>query len=137
VLPGLTAHGLRHGHQTWPEEAEVSDLLRPERMGHEVPGIRGVYGHVSPAMRADLKAALQERWEDGLGERERLPTRSVVPVLDTLLAAERTVAGKIGSRLLPESDTNPQTRGDEDLLQGADVQECVGDTGIEPVTSSV
>ena len=45
------------------EEAGISDLLRSERMGHEVPGMRGVYGHVSPAMRADLKAMLQERWD--------------------------------------------------------------------------
>jgi hypothetical protein len=63
LLPGLTPHGLRHGHQTWMEEAGISDLLRSERMGHEVPGMRGIYGHVSPAMRADLKAMLQERWE--------------------------------------------------------------------------
>jgi hypothetical protein len=69
VRPGLTPHGLRHGHQTWMEEAAISDLLRSERMGHEVPGMRGVYGHVSPAMRADLKAALQERWESSLRER--------------------------------------------------------------------
>jgi hypothetical protein len=54
---------LRRGHQTWMEEAGVSDLLRSERMGHEVPGMRGAYGHVSPAMRADPKAMLQERWE--------------------------------------------------------------------------
>ena len=43
------------------EEAGVSGLLRAERMGHEVPGMRGVYGHVTQAMRADLKVALQER----------------------------------------------------------------------------
>ena len=32
-------------------------------MGHELPGMHGVYGHVSPAMRANLKAALPGRWE--------------------------------------------------------------------------
>jgi hypothetical protein len=101
VLPALTPHGLRHGHQTWLEEAGVSDLLRSERMGHEVPGMRGVYTHVSPAMRADLKAVLQERWEDALRERKRLSLRSVVPVLDGLLAAERDGPAKIGSRLAP------------------------------------
>jgi hypothetical protein len=61
------------------EEAGISDLLRSERMGHEVPGMRGVYGHVSPSMRADLKAMLQERWEASLRERTQLPQRSVVP----------------------------------------------------------
>jgi ferredoxin len=89
VRSGLTPHGLRHGHQTWMEEAGISDLLRSERMGHEVPGMRGVYGHVSPAMRADLKAVLQERWEASLCERAQLPPRSIVPVLDALLTAQR------------------------------------------------
>ena len=77
------------GHQTWIEEAGVSDLLRSERMGHEVPGVRGVYGHVSPAMRSDLKAMLQERWETSLRERARLSALSIVPALDALLAVQR------------------------------------------------
>jgi hypothetical protein len=75
---------LRHGHQTWMEEMGVSDLLRSERTGHEVPGMRGVYGHVSPAMRAGLKAGLQERREASLRERAQLSLRSVVPTLDAL-----------------------------------------------------
>ena len=87
ILARLTPHGLRHGHQTWMEEAGISDLLRFERMGHEVPGMRGVYGHVSPAMRADLKAMLQDRWETSLRERARFSARSIVPALDPLLGA--------------------------------------------------
>jgi hypothetical protein len=71
------------------EEAGVSDLLRSERMGHEVPGMRGVYAHVSPAMRAHLKATLQRCWEDSLRDRTRLSRRSIVPVLDGLLAEHR------------------------------------------------
>ena len=86
VLPGLTPHGLRHGHQTWMDEAGIPDVLKSERMGHEVPGMRGVYSHVSPSMRADLTAALQERWESAIRERARLSPRSIVPVLDALLA---------------------------------------------------
>ena len=101
LRPGLTPQGLRHGHQTWMEEAGVSDLLRSERMGHEVPGMRGVYGHVSPAMRADLRAALQERWQASLRERARLSARSIVPVLDALLAAQREPPTKIGSHSAP------------------------------------
>jgi len=61
VLRGLTPHGLRHGLQTWMDEDGIPEVLKTERMGHEMPGMHGVYGHVSPAMRADLKAALQER----------------------------------------------------------------------------
>jgi hypothetical protein len=41
VLTGLTPHGLRHGHQTWMDEDRIADVLKSERMGHEVPGMRG------------------------------------------------------------------------------------------------
>jgi integrase len=61
VLTGLTPHGLRHGHQTWMDEGRIADVLKSERMGHEVPGMRGVYSHVSTVMRAELTTALQER----------------------------------------------------------------------------
>jgi hypothetical protein len=110
VLPGLTPHGLRHGHQTWMEEAGISDLLRSERMGHEVPGMRGVYGHVTPAMRVDLTTMLQDRWKASLRERERLSSRSIVPVLDALLAAHREPSAKIGSHSAPKIGHQRATR---------------------------
>lgn len=53
------------------DEDRIPEVLKTERMGHEMPGMHGVYGHVSAAMRADLKAALQERWEGSLRERSR------------------------------------------------------------------
>jgi hypothetical protein len=92
------------------EEAGTGDLLRSERMGHEVPGMRGVYGHVSPAMRAELTAKLQERWEASLGQRTRLSQRSVVPALDALLAAHREPATKIRSHLAPRNGHSPRRR---------------------------
>jgi hypothetical protein len=70
-------------------------------MGHEVPGIRGVYSHVSDAMRAELTMALQERWAASLRERARLAPHSVVPVLDTLLAARPPLSAKIRSQIAP------------------------------------
>src|SRR6201996_1410969 len=75
--------------------------LKTERIGHEMPGLHGVYGHMSAAMRADLCTALQERWEAPLGERARLNPRSIIPVLDRLLAAQRAAGTKIGSHLAP------------------------------------
>jgi hypothetical protein len=112
VLPALMPHDLRHGHQTWMEEAGTSDLLRSERIGHEVPGMRGVYGHVSPAMRAELKAMLEEPWESSLNDRIRPSPRSMIPALDVLLAAQREPATKIGSQNrtppLPESEQTDQ-----------------------------
>ena len=57
-----------------------------ERMGHEVPGIRGVYSHVS----TDLVAALQERWQAALRARVQIAPRSSVRLLNELLTAAVT-----------------------------------------------
>src|SRR6266536_441321 len=102
VLPSLTPHGLRHGHQTWMDEDRIADVLKSERMGHEVPGMRGVYSHVSDAMRAELKSALQERWTASLRERARLAPGSIVPVLDALLTEQGGSLNKIGSQIAPK-----------------------------------
>jgi hypothetical protein len=85
------------------DEDGMPEVLKAERMGHEMPGVRGVYSHVSPAMRADVQAALQERWERSLQERASLSPRSLVPVLDTLLTAQTASTHKIGSRLAPKN----------------------------------
>lgn len=69
------------------DEVGIPEVLKTERMGHEMPGMHGVYGHVSPGMRANLKAALQDRWETSLRERVQLNPRSAVPVFDALLRA--------------------------------------------------
>jgi hypothetical protein len=102
VLRGVTPHGLRHGLQTWMDEDRIPEVLKTERMGHEMPGMHGVYGHVSPAMRTDLKAALQARWEDSLRDRVQLCPHSIVPTLDALLAAHRQASAKIRSQLAPK-----------------------------------
>jgi hypothetical protein len=68
------------------DEDQIPDVLKSERLGHEAPGMRGVYGHVSPAMRAEVKDALQSRWEESLRQRAQLATGSAVPLLDRLPA---------------------------------------------------
>jgi hypothetical protein len=102
LRPGLTPHGLRHGHETWLDDLGVRYVLQSERMGHEVPGMRGVYSHITPGMREDLLAGLQELWEASLRERARISGRSPVPALDALLAGFREPANKIGSRSAPK-----------------------------------
>jgi hypothetical protein len=82
---GQTPHGLRHGHQTWLDDLGVRYVLQSERMGHEVPGMRGVYSHITPRMRAELRDGLQELWEASLHERAQLAERSAVAVLDRIL----------------------------------------------------
>jgi hypothetical protein len=86
LRPGLTPHGLRHGHETWLDDLGVRYVLQSERMGHEVPGMRGVYSHITPGMRQDLRVGLQQLWKISLAERIGLAEHSAVPVLDRLLS---------------------------------------------------
>ena len=65
LAPGqadLTPHGLRPSHKTWMTEDGLPEILAEQRLGHEVPGMRGLYAHASDRMRDDLKDALQARW---------------------------------------------------------------------------
>jgi hypothetical protein len=57
----MTAHG-------------YADLLR-----HEVPGMRGLYTHVSDRMRETLVEALQARWKDSLRARAAIRPHSPSP----------------------------------------------------------
>ncbi|MFE9107862.1 site-specific integrase [Actinomadura geliboluensis] len=93
----LTPHGLRHGHKTWMAEDGIPEVLQADRPGHIVPGIRGVYTHVSDAMRDELKTKLQLRWERALDERAEMAPGSPLPVLSELLAARRDKQGTVVS----------------------------------------
>ena len=92
IMPSLTPHGLRHSHKTWMTEDGIPEILAEQRLGHEVPGMRGLYTHVSDRMREDLKAALQARWEDSLAARAAICPHSPVPLLDALMAPHREAA---------------------------------------------
>ncbi|MEW2353069.1 site-specific integrase [Spirillospora sp. NPDC029432] len=89
LSPGLTPHRLRHGHQPWMDDTRIPYVLQSERMGHEVPGMRGTYAHPTPDMRIALVKALQQFWDESLAARARLAPRSGVAMLDTLLSAYR------------------------------------------------
>jgi hypothetical protein len=41
VKQGLTPHGLRHSDTTWMEDG-IPEILAEQRLGHEVPGMRGL-----------------------------------------------------------------------------------------------
>jgi hypothetical protein len=84
------------------DEDQIADVLKSERLGHEEPGMRGVYGHVSPAMREELKAALQARWEDSLRQRACLAEGSAVPLLGKLLAGLQPAQTGVRSHLAPK-----------------------------------
>jgi hypothetical protein len=85
IKPGLTPHGLRHSHKTWMAEDGIPEILAEQRLGHQVPGMRGLYAHASDRMREDLKQALQARWQESLTGRAAMNPHSPVPLLDQLL----------------------------------------------------
>jgi hypothetical protein len=82
-------------------EDGIPEILQALRLGHSVPGMRGVYTHVSDTMRAELKRALQARWEDSLRTRAAIAPHSPVPLLDGLLAPCREPSAKMISQFLP------------------------------------
>jgi hypothetical protein len=90
VKDGLTPHGLRHGHKTWMIEDGIPEILAEQRLGHQVPGMRGLYAHASQQMREKLTTALQARWDESLRQRAAIDPHSPVPLLDNLLAPFRT-----------------------------------------------
>jgi hypothetical protein len=80
----------------------LDEAVRPNlRLGHSVPGMRGVYNHVSDTMRAELKHALQSRWETSLRDRAAIAPHSPIPLLDGLLAPNRETSAKMISQIPP------------------------------------
>jgi hypothetical protein len=97
----------RHSHKTWMAEDGIPEILAEQRLGHQVPGMRGLYTHASERMRDELTAALQARWEDSLRERAALGPHSPVPLLDSLLAPFRDGAAALA---LPAGRPGPGLR---------------------------
>ncbi len=62
VIAGMHFHDLRHTHKTWLIEDDIPEIAQAKRLGHRLPGIRGVYSHVTPAMQHRITEALQARW---------------------------------------------------------------------------
>lgn len=70
TFKGKRLYLLRHGHKAWLDEDGHSKFATESRMGHEVPGVEGVYSSVTVPMERAIMKSLQERW-DGLQERLR------------------------------------------------------------------
>lgn len=62
VLAGMHFHDLRHTHKTWLIEDGIPEVVQARRLGHRLGGVRGVYSHVTPAMRHHLVSVLERRW---------------------------------------------------------------------------
>jgi integrase len=71
IHPGLHFHDLRHTHKTWLIEDGVPEVVQAKRLGHRMPGVRGVYSHVTQPMIDALLAGLQHRGEHLLPDHKR------------------------------------------------------------------
>lgn len=67
IITGLRFHDLRHTHRTWMDEDGIPEALKSQRLGHQLPGIRGVYAHVTDTMQNRLVDSLQQRWLESGG----------------------------------------------------------------------
>lgn len=98
----LTPHGLRHSQKTWLIEDGVPEVAQFERLGHRLGGIRGVYSHASPEMRARVLGGLETRWKDSLRQRAEIDRRagrephSPVALVDRLLKPWREGGAEAG-----------------------------------------
>jgi integrase len=62
VVAGMHFHDLRHTHKTWLIEDDIPEVAQAKRLGHRLPGVRGIYSHVTPAMTQRIVDALEQRW---------------------------------------------------------------------------
>ncbi|MFG2826040.1 integrase [Streptomyces sp. NPDC048434] len=64
TFKGKRLYLLRHGHKAWLDEDGHSKFAVESRMGHEVPGVEGIYSSVTVPMERAIMKALQGRWEE-------------------------------------------------------------------------
>jgi len=62
LQPQLDFHGLRHTHKSWMDEDRIHQVLQHARLGHRMPGVRGIYSHVTEPMTDHLITQLEHRW---------------------------------------------------------------------------
>jgi hypothetical protein len=113
---GLNPHGMRHGHKTWMAEDGIPEILAEHRLGHEVPGMRGLYAHTSERMRDDLRAALQAPL-GGLAPRTGRPPRALTrpAARRTPGALSRPSTGRNDTTRHPARQTHTRRQGEDDL----------------------
>jgi integrase len=110
LAPGLTPHGLRHGHQTAMRRDRVPRVLRRDRLGHGPSGdIADHCTHIDNEMIQEMLTRQTQRWESAIAARAQIniaraaEPRSPVPALDEWLAPFREHARETSSHLRSHS----------------------------------
>ena len=62
ILKGMHFHDTRHTHKTWLIEDDIPEIAQARRLGHHIPGVRGIYSHVTPAMTQRIVTSPEHRW---------------------------------------------------------------------------
>jgi hypothetical protein len=75
-MAGQDIYRLRHWHRELLDEpgADIATVAKEARMGHELPGVEGVYTMVTIAMEKRIVEYLQEVWEKFLSSGPWLPS---------------------------------------------------------------
>ena len=74
VKPGLTFHGLRHGHKTWMIADGVPEVAQARRLGHILGDrIQETYSHVAAEVETRLLDGLQDRWDKAVADATTTP----------------------------------------------------------------
>jgi len=60
-------------------EDGIPEILAEQRLGHQVPGMRGRYAHALQRMRDELTVVLQARWQESPRERAAIDPTSQIP----------------------------------------------------------
>jgi integrase len=117
LVPGLTPHGLRHGHQTAMRRDRVPRVLRRDRLGHGQSGdIADHYTHIDKEMIEDMLVGQTRRWQTAVTRRARINQArgakpcSPVPALDEWLGLFQERTGEIQ---LPSALPSARNRGGE------------------------
>jgi integrase len=72
VRPGLTFHGLRHGHKTWMIADGIPETAQARRLGHRLDNrIIETYSHVAPEVERRLIGCLERRWHQAQADANR------------------------------------------------------------------
>ncbi|MCX4543839.1 hypothetical protein [Streptomyces sp. NBC_01565] len=67
IMKGLTMRDLRHTHDTYQDQLGVKASLAYDQAGHLRPGIKRIYQHPTPEMRAERLKGLQGIYERAMG----------------------------------------------------------------------
>lgn len=69
AFKGKRMYLLRHGHKAWlDDDLQHSRFAVESRMGHEMDGVEATYSSVTVPMERAIMKALQERWDEFVGE---------------------------------------------------------------------